>query len=98
MLTSIEARNFELTEAIKSRVEKMVDSQLKIYADGITKTTIILDFMNHRKGGQPNADVKIVVEIPGPDLVAGNGHNDLYEAVDGALDKIVDQMQKRKEK
>ncbi len=98
MLTSIEARNFELTEAIRSRVEKMILSQLKVYEEHITKATVVLDYMNHRKGGQPNADVKVKVEIPGPDVVAKNTHDDLYEAVDGALDKIVDQMQKRKEK
>ncbi len=97
MLTSIEARNFELTDAIKSRADKMIKSQLKIYEDYITKVTVVLDFITHRKGGQPSGEVSVVVEIPGPDLVAKNRHDDLYEALDGALDKIVDQMQKRKE-
>lgn len=98
MLISIEARNFEFTEAIKTRVEKMVSTQLSVYESYITKATIVLDFMKHRKGGQPNADVSVKLEIPGPDIVAKNSHDDLYEAVDGALDKVVDQMQKRKEK
>ncbi len=98
MVVSIEARNFELTDAIKSRVEKMILSPLKVHEEHITKVTTILDYLHHRKGGQPNADVRIVVEIRGPDLVAKNEHDDLYEAVDGALDKIVDQIQKRREK
>jgi ribosomal subunit interface protein len=98
MTVSIEARNFELTDAIRGRVDKMITSQLKIYSEKITLATIILDYMNHRKGGQPSADVKLVLSVPGPDIVAGNKHDDLYEAIDGALDKAVDQMQNRKEK
>ncbi len=98
MIVSLEARNFELTEAISSRVEKMINGQLKVYIEKITKVTVILDYVAHRKGDQPNADVKIVVEIAGPDVVASNKHDDLYEAVDGALDKAVDQIQKSRDK
>ena len=98
MKVSLEARNFSLTEAISAKVEKMVFKSLEKYSHIIVSVIVVMDFMRRRKSGQPSAEVKIKVEVPGPDLVAENKHYDLYEAVDGALDKIVDQMQKKREK
>jgi ribosomal subunit interface protein len=97
MTVSIEARNFELTDAIRDRVEKMVETCFSVYTEKIEKITVILDYASHRKGDQPNADVKVILAVPGPDIVANNKYNDLYEAVDGALDKAKDQLQERKE-
>jgi len=97
MKVSLDGRNFDLTDAITTTVEKMVDKALSKYEDEIILVTVVMDFMKHRKAGQPSADVKIKVEIPGPDVVATGEHDDLYEAVDFALDRIVDQVQKRRE-
>lgn len=98
MKISLEGRNFDLTEAISSRVEKMINKALQIYEHEIVMVTVVMDFMKHRKGGQPAAEVKLKVEVPGPDVVAENKHDDLYEAIDKALDRVVDQIQKRREK
>lgn len=98
MKISLDGRNFDLTEAFSTRIEKMVDKALQKWEADIVQVTVIMDFEKHRKNGQPNAEVKVKVEVPGPDLVAENKHEDLYEAVDGALDKICDQIQKRREK
>jgi ribosomal subunit interface protein len=97
MKISLEGRNFDLTDAISSRVEKAIDKALKRYEADIVMVTVVMDYMKHRKGGQPSAHVKMHAEVPGPDLVAENSHDDLYEAVDGALDRMVDQLQKRRE-
>lgn len=98
MHVSIEGRNFDLTDANKGRIEKMINKSLSIYEDYIISVMVVLDFMKHRKGGQPSAEVHIVAKVPGPDLVSTNAHDDLYEAVDFALDHLVDQVQKRREK
>lgn len=98
MKISLEGRNFDLTDAIRSRVEKMVEKALEKFAEEIVQVTVVMDFEKHRKGGQPSAEVKVHVEVPGPDIVAENQHDDLYEAVDFALDRVVDQIQKRREK
>jgi putative sigma-54 modulation protein len=98
MTISLEGRNFELTEAISNRIEKAITKALEKFEEEIVRVTVVMDFMKHRKGGQPSAEVKIHVEVPGPDVVAENAHDDLYEAVDGALDRVVDQIQKRREK
>jgi ribosomal subunit interface protein len=97
MKISLDGRNFDLTDAIKDRVEKMVEKALDKYEAEIVMVTVVMDFMKHRKAGQPSADVMIKVEMPGPDVVAENKHDDLYEAIDFALDRIVDQIQKRRE-
>jgi Ca2+-transporting ATPase len=62
MKISLEGRNFELTEAISNRVEKMVEKALTKFAEDFVMVTVIMDFMKHRKGDQPSADVKIKVE------------------------------------
>lgn len=98
MKISLEGRNFDLTDAISDRVQKMINKSLQKFSGEIVMVTIVMDFEKHRKGGQPCAQVKAKLEVRGPDIVAQNDHDDLYEAVDGALDRIVDQMQKRREK
>jgi len=98
MKISLDGRNFDLTTSISTRIEKMVDKALQKYESEIVQATVVMDFEKHRKNGQPSAEVKLKVEIPGPDVVAENKHDDLYEAVDGALDKVCDQIQKRREK
>lgn len=99
-ITSITGNNLELTEAIKSHIEKKLDA-LKKFTEGfepvaeirveVAKTT------NHHNKG-PHFAANFTLSVPGTVLRAEEKLEDLYAAIDKATDDIKRQVKEYKEK
>ncbi|MGA1861582.1 ribosome-associated translation inhibitor RaiA [Deferribacter thermophilus] len=91
MNIQITARNLELTDAIRSYVEKKV-SKIKRYFDQIIDVHVLLEI-------QKNVHIaEILVDAKGVFLKGLEKSEDLYASIDLAVDKIEKQLVKYKEK
>ncbi|BAI80515.1 sigma 54 modulation protein/ribosomal protein S30EA [Deferribacter desulfuricans SSM1] len=91
MNIQITARNIELTDAIRSYVEKKV-SKIKRYFDQIIDVHVLLEI-------QKNVHIaEILVDAKGVFLKGLEKSEDLYASIDLAVDKIEKQLVKYKEK
>ncbi|MBZ4671806.1 MAG: sigma 54 modulation protein/ribosomal protein [Deferribacteraceae bacterium] len=91
MNIQITVKNVELTDAIRSYVEKKV-SKVKKYFDQVVDVHVVLDV-------QKNAHMaEILVNAKGVFLKGIEKSEDLYASIDLAIDKIERQLVKYKEK
>lgn len=91
MNIQITVRNVELTDAIKSYVEKKV-SKVKKYFEQVIEIHVVLDV-------QKNVHIaEILVNAKGVFLKGIEKSEDLYASIDLAMDKIERQLVKYKEK
>lgn len=91
MNIQITVRNVELTDAIRSYVEKKV-SKLKKYFDQVIEIHVVLEV-------QKNVHIaEILVNAKGVFLKGIEKSEDLYASIDLAMDKIERQLVKYKEK
>ncbi|MBN2461089.1 MAG: ribosome-associated translation inhibitor RaiA [Candidatus Cloacimonetes bacterium] len=89
MQITITARHFELTKAIRDHVEH-ASEKLKKYFDHIINVHFILSLDN----GQNNAEM--MLHIPKNNLKSIAEANDMYLAIDSAVDRMEAQVKKLK--
>lgn len=96
-------RDFELTEALQSRIESKVQ-QLEKVCQTITNIRVVLEspHKNHTKGNIYS--IRIELHIPDADIVVSqdqhdkHAHEDVYVALRDAFSAAKRQLQQRKEK
>lgn len=91
MQITITARHFDLTNAIRDHVYESSEKMEK-YFDHIINTQFVLSFENNM------SKVELLVHAPKNNLVSEAEDKDMYLAVDSAIDKMVAQIKKLKEK
>ena len=91
MLKQITARHFELTPEIRARAERELDS-LQRYFDHIVSAEMILDQERHRRIAE------LVVKVYNNTITATAEMDDLFNAIDAAVDKVKAQLKKYKDK
>lgn len=91
MQITITARHFGLTNAIREYVEEASDKLTK-YFDHIINVHFILSLENNRN------TVEVVLHAPKHNFTGEATENDMYVAVDAAVDKIEHQIKKLKDK
>lgn len=85
------ARHFDLTNAIRDHVEESA-SKLNKYFDHILNAHFILSIENNR------SKVEMVLHIPKNNFKSEATANDMYVAIDDAVDKMEQQVKKIKDK
>ena len=91
MLKKITARHFDLTEEMKAKAEEEMEG-LTRYFDNIVSAEMVLDAERHRR----IAELKVNVYNQ---MIAGTGEtDDIYSAIDSAVDKVKKQLKKYKGK
>ena len=93
MQIQIESRHMKVTEAISNHIHKRVDNLTK-YFDGILNIHVVLNVENHN---QQIAEIVCAV-IKHEPLVARSTHDDLYNAIDEAAQKMKVHLVHHKEK
>jgi putative sigma-54 modulation protein len=92
VVTKITGRHMEITEAIRSLVEKKID-RLNRYHDRITEIEVILE----KEGLLQKLEIIVKADKTQPFIVRQDG-DDMYACLDKALDRIERQMVKHKER
>ena len=97
MQISITGNQLDLTEAIKSYVEKKIGGLDKFY-ENISEAKVVLgkETNHHNKGEIFFVECRLYV--PGKDLFAKNNAKDLYAAIDIVRDELGGELKKHKEK
>ncbi|MBZ0265055.1 ribosome-associated translation inhibitor RaiA [bacterium] len=91
MNITIDARHFQATDSLKSYIEKEVSRLLK-YFDRIIDTQVIIEV----RGSEKLAT--ITVNVPNQRLVASEAAPKYEIAIESAVDKLVSQLLKYKQK
>lgn len=91
MHLSITARHFEITKAMKSHIEKEC-TRILSHFDKVINVHIILTKDNERNNAE------IILHVLKKDIQAKSEDENLYKAVDSAIEKIETQLKKIKEK
>jgi len=87
MQINIQARNFSLTNALRSHVERRLDFALSTRDDHIQRVMVRLSDVNGPRGGQDKC-CHIQVVIPNlTDVVIEDTEADIYAAIDRAADR-----------
>jgi len=94
MQIHLSPRHLTLTAAIHSYVAGKV-GHLEELSSEIMAAHIVL-FHDERKDPKKTYTVKVHVAVPGPDIHAEDSEADLYAAIDKVLDKVAQQLRKRK--
>ena len=96
MQIHLSPRHLTLTAAIHGYVAEKVE-HLEELTHEILAAHVVL-FHDERKNPKKSFTVKIHVAVPGPDIHAEDSEPDLYAAIDKVLDKVAQQLRKRKTK
>jgi len=94
MKTTITARHFDLTDAIKAHTEKKA-SQLKLHYDFILEIDFILEVDKNSKALE-NQMAEAKVHIPGEVLHSKVHSTDLYQSIDELTSKLERILSKHK--
>lgn len=94
MNIQIKGNHLVVTEALEQRVKEQI-SALEERDFGITSIEVVLSCTNDKS---ENKKAQITVTAKGKTLVAVETKADMYQAIDGVSDKILVQLQKRKDK
>lgn len=93
----IGGKGIELTDAIKSYVDKKISGLDKFYPNIIRAVVEVgLDNHHHLKGDIFTAECKL--EIPGNDVFASKNEKTLYKAIDKVRDYLEIELKKSKAK
>jgi len=92
MTVKITARQVDLSENLKEYVESEIGRLSNIY-DKIIDTHVIMDKEAHSK-----VSVEIIINVPHKQLVVKEISDDLTKAIDEAVEKMLRQIKKYKEK
>ncbi|MBI4778456.1 ribosome-associated translation inhibitor RaiA [Candidatus Desantisbacteria bacterium] len=91
MKLTVTGRHIEITEAIRTYVEKKVE-KLRKYSDGLFDVHVIMEV---EKKGQ---SVEITLNGAGCSLNSKETTADMYESIDKSVDKMESQLKKHREK
>lgn len=94
MQIHLSPRHLVLTAAIHSYVAEKI-SHLESLADEILAAHVVL---LHDETKTRKHVVKVHLAVPGPDIYAEDAEDDLYAAIDKVVDKLAQQLRKRKTK
>ena len=87
MRVDIQSRNFPLTDALRSHVERRLGFALESRDDHIRRITVRLSDINGPRGGADKC-CHIHVQLPRlPDVVIEDTEENLYTAIDRAADR-----------
>lgn len=87
MQIDIQARDFSLTEALRSHIDRRLGFALSNQDDHIQHIIVRLSDINGPRGGKDKC-CHIQVVLPGlPDVVIEDTESDLYFAIDRAADR-----------
>lgn len=98
MIIQIAGKNFELTDAIKEHVDTVLRARFDAYEALIVKADVVLSADHNPHGANPRAQVKLNLELPGPDIVVEKDGDDLYELVNVVVGTAHDLMERRRDK
>ena len=87
MQIDIQARNFSLTDALRSHAERRLRFALTCYDDHIQRAVMRLSDINGPRGGSDKRCHLRVVLAGLPDVVVEDTEGDLYVAIDRATDR-----------
>jgi len=87
MQINIQARNFSLTDALRSHAERRLRSALTCCGDHIQRVMMRLSDINGPRGGEDKRCHLQVVLDGLPDVVIEDVEADLYVAIDRATDR-----------
>jgi putative sigma-54 modulation protein len=96
MQIHLSPRHLKLTAAIHSYVAGKVE-HLEELSNEIIAAHVVL-FHDERKNPKKTYSVKVHLAVPGPDIHAEDAEGDLYAAIDKVVDKVAQQLRKRKTK
>ncbi|MBI2411286.1 MAG: ribosome-associated translation inhibitor RaiA [Candidatus Kerfeldbacteria bacterium] len=96
MPTTITARHFELTEAIKNYIEEKTAHLHKQYDNILSIEVEVERITNHKQGDV--YQVRMNLSVPQHMLHAEELRDDLYAAVDVCRDELTNQLRKYKDK
>jgi len=94
MQIHLSPRHLKLTAAIHGYVAGKVE-HLEELTSEIMAAHVVL-FHDERKDPKKTYTVKMHIALPGPDIHAEDSESDLYVAIDKVLDKVAQQLRKRK--
>ncbi len=93
MRIDVVGRRVEVTDAIREYAESKVNKLLKFF-DGMQQISVVIEEIKHREFA-----VEVVVDVvKHDDLIARATGDDLYAAIDQAVDKAERQIRDFKEK
>jgi putative sigma-54 modulation protein len=88
MNIQIQARNFSLTDALKSHVRKRIKYALNAGADQIQRIQVRLSDINGPRGG---VDKRCLIQVSlagNTDIIIADTHSDLYAAIGQATGRL----------
>ena len=87
MQIDLQARNFSLTDALRSHVKRRLDSALSTRDEHIQRVTVRLSDINGPRGGEDKR-CHIQVVLPQlPEVIIEDTDEDMYTAIDRAADR-----------
>ena len=87
MHINIQARQFSLTDALRSHAERRLKSTLNCCYENIQKVVMILSDINGPRGGEDKRCHLQVILAGLPDVVVEDIEADMYVAIDRATDR-----------
>lgn len=94
MQIHLSPRHLKLTSAIHAHVFAKV-GHLEELSEELLAVHVVL-FHDERRNPKKSYTVKMHIAMPGPDLHAEDSQPDLYTAIDMVMDKVAQQLRKRK--
>jgi putative sigma-54 modulation protein len=96
MRIEVIGRNLEITDAIRQHAESKAE-KLPRYYDGVQLITVRLSRLDHQHHGRFGVEVQVDVQKH-DDFVANADDEDLYTAIDAAVNKASRQLSDFKER
>lgn len=93
----ISSKGTDLTPAIKSFAESKTQRFYK-YEDNITQTIVELHVSYLKEGKLKSCTVEIILQIPKATLKIEETDEDMYKAIDKAVDRMEEELRRHKEK
>lgn len=95
MKIDIQARDFELTDALKMHIGRRMDFALSARYDHIQKLQVRLSDVNGTRGGADKC-CQVVIALPRhQDVVAQDTEVDMYAAINRAIDRAARSVARR---
>jgi putative sigma-54 modulation protein len=94
MQIHLSPRHLKLTATIHTHVCAKV-AHLEELSEELLAVHVVL-FHDERRNPKKSHTVKMHVAMPGPDIHAEDSQPDLYTAIDMVMDKVAQQLRKRK--
>lgn len=93
----ISSKGADLTPAIKSFAEEKT-KRFNKYEDNITQTIVELQVSFLKEGKLKSCTVEIILQIPKAILKIKETDEDMYKAIDKAVDRMEEELRRHKEK